>query len=313
MPYSVYETVNSNQLLPVNVFVASIESSAFHWHSEYEMIGMLRGSMTVRIRSQVILLQEGDVLLINPNEIHALKNDGKEEALCMIIQMDPSLFKTGDHDILFYLDSTGDEKVKCGFEHFYYRMAKISYESMNEEKHAPFRVRAEVCCLIAELFDYAVYDVRFSDGGSQNEQEFVVRIIDFFKEKLAEENLPELACHEFGMSRKTMDRNIKTAIGLSAKEIMDNLRIEKAKELLKNTDKNMNFILDSCGFGSEKTFYRIFRQETGVTPKAFRENGSIVSYDSGLKGYLDFETPAVRGILARIIEEYQGDDSFAKG
>lgn len=313
MPYSVYETVNNNPLFPINVFVASIESSVFHWHSEYEMIGMLKGSMHVRVRSEAILLKEGDVLLVNSNEVHALKSVDENVPLCMIIQMDPSLFRTEDHDILFYLDSTGEEKVKCGFDHFYYRMSKIVYESMNEEKHAPFRVRAHASCLIAELFDNAVYDVRFSDSRKQSEQEFVVRFMEFLEEHLPEEKILDLACHEFGMSRKTLDRSIKTSIGLSAKEIIDNLRMEKAKSLLKHTNKNMNYILDACGFGSEKTFYRLFRQETGLTPKAFRENGSIVSYNSGLKGYLDFETPMVKGLLREIIENYQGTDHYIKG
>lgn len=313
MPFSVYETVNNDKLFPIHVFVASIESSVFHWHKEYEMIGMLKGSMHVRVQSETILLKEGDVFLVNSNEVYALKSVDGEVALCMFIQMEPSLFKTGDHDILFYLDSTGEEQVKCGFDRFYYRMSKIVYESMNEDKHAPFRVRAQASCMIAELFDYVVYDVRFGEGRKQNEQEMVVRFMEYAQMHMAEEHVLDLACHEFGMSRKTLDRSIKTSIGLSAKEIIDDLRMEKAKTLLKTTNKNMNYILDACGFGSEKTFYRLFRQETGLTPKAFRENGSMVSYDSGLKGYLDFETPMVKGMLKGIIDTYQEKNHCLEG
>ena len=83
------------------------------------------------------------------------------------------------------------------------------------------------------------------------------------------------------------------------------MRVEKAKGLLKNTDKNMNYILDSCGFGSEKTFYRVFRRETGLTPNELRHKGrleQLEQYDEQLKGYLDYEVSEVKGALKKILE-----------
>ncbi len=79
--------------------------------------------------------------------------------------------------------------------------------------------------------------------------------------------------------------------------------MEKAKNLLKNTNKNMNYILDTCGFGSEKTFYRIFKQETGLTPRLFREKGQIIDASNSLKGYLNFEATKILAILKKMIQE----------
>ena len=182
-------------------------------------------------------------------------------------------------------------------------MAKIVYQSMREEKHAQFRVRAEACGLIADLFDYVVYDVRFRDKRSRSDEQLTVSIIEYLENNLSEEQLAEMTCHEFGVSRKTLDRNLKQTLGVTGKEIVDRLRMDKAKELLKNTNKTMSYILDACGFGSEKTFYRMFRQETGVTPKEFRESGSIVNENHELRGYLDFEAFEVKKLLQDIIKE----------
>lgn len=305
MPYSIYESIKDNKASLVNAFVAPIESSAFHWHNEYELIGILKGSIQIRIRSEIVLLQQGDIFLVNPNIIHALQNVEGEGNLCMVIQIRPELFILDGNGatLFFYLDSTDEEIPKCGFSYFYKKMAKIIYETMNEEKYAQFRVRAEACGLIADLFDYVVYDERFKDSKTENAQELTVAIIEYMEKHLEDEKLLERTCHEYGLSRKTMDRNLKNTIGVTGKEIIDNLRMEKAKKLLKNTDKNMNYILDHCGFGSEKTFYRMFRQETGLTPKEFREKGQIMNYNNVLKGYLDFETPEVKRILKNIIKE----------
>src|SRR5699024_5682162 len=141
------------------------------------------------------------------------------------------------------------------------------------DSHSPFRIRAQVCAMIADLFDYVIYDVRFRDPVSQNQQELAVSVIDYMEKYLEEDSIVHMACRQFGLSRKSLDRVLKTRTGVTGEEILENLRVERAKSLLKNTDNNMNYILDSCGFGSEKTFYRVFRRETGLTPNEFRHKG----------------------------------------
>ena len=306
MSYSVYESINTDRSDIVNAFVASIQNSTFHWHNEYELIGVLKGKIQERVQSRVITLNQGDILLVNPNEIHAIKSIGEEENLCMVIQIKPELLvveRDEDTSLRFYLDSTSDEEVECGYKKFFYQIARIIYETMKEEKYAVFRARAEVYNLIADLFDYVVYDVRFRDVTIQNYEELSILAIEYMESHLEEQRILELICHEFGISRKTLDRNLKMAIGLTGKEVLDNLRIEKAKKLLKNTEKNMSYILDSCGFGSEKTFYRTFRQETGLTPKEFREKGQFINYSKDLKGYLDIESLEIKEYLRKLVSE----------
>lgn len=308
MAYSVYENIEIDQQSSVKAFAASIQNSTFHWHSEYELIAVLKGEIQERVQSDLITLRPGDLLLVNPNVIHAIQSVGEEENLCMVIQIKPELFALEGKDpssLFFYLDSTKEEVPACGFERFFQKMARIVYEVTSEEKHAAFRARAEVFGLIADLFDYVVYDRRFRSLAVQNNDELTISLIDYIEEHLSEKKVMDMACHEFGISRKTLDRTLKTTINVTGKEILDSLKLERAKKYLKNTDKNMNFILDACGFGSEKTFYRVFREATGLTPKEFREKGHFSNYNKALKGYLDVEVLQVRERLREII----GDES----
>lgn len=306
MTYSIYESIINNQTFPVNIFVAPIQNSAFHWHNEYELIGVLKGSVFMQAESRSFCLNQGDIYFLNPNVTHAIREKENQENLCMFVQMSQELFSAeeieGKKEIRFYLDSTDAEEPECGFSYFYKKIAELVYESMNPKRHQAFRIRAQVCTLIADMFDQVVYDVRYQDPVAYSNQEMTVKILGFLEENMAEEGVLEHVCREMGLSRKTLDRNVKSVLGMTGKELLDSLRVEQAKNLLKNTSKNMNYILDVCGFGSEKTFYRVFREETGLTPNAFRQKGQVESYNEALKGYLDYETSEVKALLRDILK-----------
>ena len=91
MPHSIYESITNNQSFPVNIFVAPIQSSTYHWHNEYEMIGILKGSIWMQVQSEQVRLTKGDIYLVNPNVIHAIKGVENEENLCMFVQMSREL------------------------------------------------------------------------------------------------------------------------------------------------------------------------------------------------------------------------------
>ncbi len=55
------------------------------------------------------------------------------------------------------------------------------------------------------------------------------------------------------------------------RDFINSYRIEKAKELLQNTDLIIEAIAYDTGFNSTSTFYTAFKKETGMTPKKFRK------------------------------------------
>lgn len=63
---------------------------------------------------------------------------------------------------------------------------------------------------------------------------------------------------------------LKKEIGQSAVNYITNLRISKAKELLKNTDKSVVEIAELIGYNDSNYFFRVFKKNTGVTPHQYR-------------------------------------------
>jgi AraC family transcriptional regulator len=73
-----------------------------------------------------------------------------------------------------------------------------------------------------------------------------------------------------GMSQFHFSHLFKQAMGLSPYQYLLKQRVERAKQLLKQTDRLIADIALECGFNSHSHLSKQFRQFTGLTPKAFR-------------------------------------------
>ncbi|WP_099468952.1 response regulator [Konateibacter massiliensis] len=78
----------------------------------------------------------------------------------------------------------------------------------------------------------------------------------------------------FYMSRSYCSHLFKEKTGENFVDFVNQIRIEKAKELLRNTDKKMYQISKSVGYDNVKYFFRIFKKIEGITPEQYRKGES---------------------------------------
>jgi AraC-like DNA-binding protein len=72
------------------------------------------------------------------------------------------------------------------------------------------------------------------------------------------------------LSPRSLHRQLKEE-GISLQAVKDEVRRERAIELLQRTRKPIKQVAESAGFQNEKSFIRAFKQWTNQTPAAFRE------------------------------------------
>jgi transcriptional regulator GlxA family with amidase domain len=73
------------------------------------------------------------------------------------------------------------------------------------------------------------------------------------------------------LSEYHFSRLFKKITGYSPYEYIIKYRVNKAKNLLKNTDKTVEEIAEAVGFGSNSNFVRTFREVEGLTPLKYRK------------------------------------------
>lgn len=95
------------------------------------------------------------------------------------------------------------------------------------------------------------------------------RALRWIEENYAQEDclaaLPDAA----GTSARHLQRLFKTHLGMRPLQYLLDLRLDRARLLLSESDLAVQDVAEACGFGSGGRFAKHFRQKFGVTPSRF--------------------------------------------
>ncbi|MFR9560854.1 MAG: helix-turn-helix transcriptional regulator, partial [Rikenellaceae bacterium] len=79
---------------------------------------------------------------------------------------------------------------------------------------------------------------------------------------------------ETGIPTTEISQVLNSYFGMNFADFINDYRIEEMKELLLKPDVeqyNLHILSEQCGFNSKASFYRIFKNKTGVTPMQYRK------------------------------------------
>lgn len=99
-----------------------------------------------------------------------------------------------------------------------------------------------------------------------------VQLKDYMEAHFCEPLSAESLCTQFYLSKTKLYRLSERAVGMAPSAYIRKLRLDKAKQLLKNTDLPVHRIAAEVGFDDANYFVRLFTKYEGVTPGKYRNN-----------------------------------------
>lgn len=104
-----------------------------------------------------------------------------------------------------------------------------------------------------------------------SEQDFLRKLNDLIEKNIDKSlyTVEELA-KDLNISRVQLYRKVKAILGISVIDHINNIRLDKAKELLLNCNQNISEIAYSLGFSTPNYFSTSFKNKFGVTPKEYK-------------------------------------------
>ena len=96
-------------------------------------------------------------------------------------------------------------------------------------------------------------------------QEYIER--NFAQKKLSVGEI----CRDLFISPSYLSRLLKQHLGKTFVETLTDFRVEKAKQLISNSDMNIYAVADAVGFSDPHYFSTVFKKVAGATPSEYRD------------------------------------------
>ena len=108
-------------------------------------------------------------------------------------------------------------------------------------------------------------------GYDQNAESKVGYAMAYIRKHFHEDIIVNDLASTLDMSPGYFSSAFKKEAGVSAMQYVTNLRVERAKEYLTDTEMSVAAIAQSVGYADVQYFYRVFKKTTGMTPLQFRQ------------------------------------------
>lgn len=285
MNRSDYEHIEYSGASSINALLVPIKSSAPHYHSEYELLFVLDGTLSVFTGGEKRLMYAGDILAINPNEIHTLLCEDARN-LCMVVQFRSELVSGAlaekDAVVDLILDSSRPGGEDASMRAIRRALANLGKAVAAKNEPVELLARATIDAVLYELFSRGRWQRRTDERDGSRE---FSRIIEFIRQHCVDGFSTEELCAYANMSRTTLYRFLRRASGATVKELTDRYRIERARELLRHTSYTIQDIAIMSGYRSCAAFYRMFKSIAGMQPGECRVAPSVGEVNGSIRNY----------------------------
>lgn len=261
----------------------------WHWHYEFQLTYVVRGTISVFFNQQTIDLHEGQGIYINPEVLHMIRDRYDSDAMFISLDVSPKLLTSFPNSVFersyvkpVFCSSAADAVILDPGVSW---QKKILDEAMRIEQDYKSRsfgwelaVSSSLYAIWKELVCHlheglAEHDAPTADGARMRRNQRIKEILSYIREHFTEKiTLDEIAKH-LHLSTNECCRFFKKNMNCTLFEYITEYRLSKSMELLEHTDLPVSQIAYESGFGSSSYFIEKFRKNVGMTPAAFRKAG----------------------------------------
>lgn len=271
------------QLINIRKHTRFIEFPA-HKHNYIEFNYVYKGKLTEVIHNKKIELQEGEIIFLNKDITHAIEK-GSEDDIIINFIIRPEFFdfilnlSESDNIIFnFLLKSLYLNKNSKG-EYLYFKVSnenniqeileKIIIEIYEPTMMSSTTIKLLVGLLIVELIKKPNNIEVYSEDNYDNL--IIIEVLKYIDNNYSTATLFEIS-EIVNQPHYKISKLVKKHTNMTFKELLQEKRLNKAKQLLNETDISIVEIISLVGYENLTYFYKIFKEKYGYTPKDFRKS-----------------------------------------
>jgi len=254
-----------------------------HTHSFFEIVFILNGSCTNKVSDTILKMNTGDVCIIAPNTIHALSVFSDD---CIAINLlvrattfEKSFFeilKTNDVLSSFFsraLYSSNSQSYVLFTEQtdqrIMYSVIEMYHEFNSLYKYSDRILTSMMSAFFIRLLRSDVKNIIVPMHSITSLDRNIIYILNHIFLNFKNITLKDLSL-KYNYSERQMARILKEYTGKTFINIIQDIKMQKACELLENPNISINKIIEHIGYSNTTHFYKIFKKHYNMTPIDYR-------------------------------------------
>lgn len=233
-----------------------------HLHDEIELVYVTEGTVELGVGQELYHMDTGDFAIVFPNVIHHYQvfDMGTNKAMYMCVKpaLTPSyveqLQKYSPRYPIIHSNDLSDD----------IRNSLYAIAGMNE-----FNLmlqQAYIQIILAHVFSEMEMVEKDSIGGDDIIYNAVEYVAKNFRESITLDKMAGDLC----VSKYALSRMFAKTFHCNFNAYVNGVRLNYAAALLQDTDESITNLCFDCGFESQRTFNRVFKEKYKMTPREYR-------------------------------------------
>jgi len=280
--------VHGDTMFPLKVYLVDyLDGDVIfhcHWHHELEFIWMAQGEALIQTGTQLLTLKAGEAVFIPSGQLHAAYPSNHAPFRLYAIVFDTSLLKSFSYDAVQsnYIEILqqpapdlpsfihGNSPWESNVLH---ALSSIVDQYECAEPAFELTIKATLLLLFADMFRNTPVSadkpaLNAADLHKMNRLKLVLQHIDhYYHEPLKIAELAGL----LDMSEGHFSRFFKSLVRMTPVEYINQVRINHAAQLLKETQRKIIDVSLEVGFETPSYFIKTFKRLRKCTPSQFRK------------------------------------------
>ena len=252
-------------------------------HDFWELVYADKGDLICKIEDNETIIKEGEAIFHKPGVTHAHRADGRRAPNVFIVS-----FECKNEAIRYFEDKK--MALDKGLIRFIFAIIEESKRTFDLPYSDPELKKMKLLespalggqQLIKNYLELLLINLMRNDA-ERNSSEAVFlpreqfderisdRVIEYMKEHVTERLSVDDICKVLHYNKSYIFRQFKKTTGSSLMAYFVKMKVQKAKEMLRESDMAVSAISDTLSFDSPNYFSKTFKKVTGYTPSTYRK------------------------------------------
>jgi AraC-like DNA-binding protein len=231
-----------------------------HWHENIEILHFTKNQAKCTLDSEEFSVKTDDTIVVNSNTIHNIIPERNDVTYhCLIISVDFLRLMGIDYSDISIKPIVNDNDIKLLFS----KLNCLYIDNPPYYMQLTCAYALEIAAILASKYGTLGES---SQNKSDTKFQTVKRVIAYMKKNYADDLSIDMLSEKFGFSKYYFCHTFKETTGVSPIKMLNYIRCEEARKMLKSDKHGISEVAFACGFNNLSYFTKTYKSIIGILP-----------------------------------------------